>query len=116
MIDDGRHGLKTLPARRQCLTWTFHHGGFDYEATVGVYPDATVGEVFLGTGKAGTDLDIATRDSAVGVSLALQYGCPVDVLRGAFLRNEDGSPAGPLGKLLDDISAMVGNDEKGGTA
>lgn len=46
-------------------------------------------------------MSIIASDSAVAASLALQYGCPIEVLQRAFLREEDGSAAGPLGHIFD---------------
>jgi hypothetical protein len=41
------------------------------------------------------------KDAAIAASLAIQYGCPIEVLRHAFLRDQDGKPAGPMGCLFD---------------
>lgn len=72
-----------------------------YFATVGYYDDGRIGEVFLSTGKAGSDVDIATRDAAIAFSFALQHGCSLDAARAAFCRDETGGAEGPLGALLD---------------
>ena len=40
-------------------------------------------------------------------SLALQFGCSLDTLRRALLRNSDGSPATALGAALDIISGRA---------
>jgi len=95
---------EVLPKRRESETISFEHAGFDYIATLGFHPDGRIGEVFLDSGKAGTSLSIATRDAAIAASLALQHGCPVETLRGAFLRNPDGSGAGVLATLFDLIA------------
>lgn len=97
---------QVLPNRRLSRNVVFRHGRHEYTATIGYYLEGEVcrvGEVFLNTGKAGTELDVATRDSAVALSFALQYGCPPEVMRAAFLRDPDGKPAGVLGALLDAI-------------
>lgn len=93
-----------LPRRRESETISFVHGDFHYIATLGYHPGGRLGEVFLDSGKAGTSLSIATRDAAIAASLALQHGCPVETLRGAFLRNTDGSGAGVLATLFDLIA------------
>jgi hypothetical protein len=41
----------------------------------------------------------------VAVSLALQHGCPLETLRGAVLRNPNGTASSPLGVALDLIAA-----------
>ena len=95
-----------LPPVRENISLEFDHlnhdgKAFHYTATIGFYPDGRVGEVFLGSRKVGTDVDIAAKDAAIAVSLALQYGCPLEHLVSAFLRRADGAPEGPLGTLLD---------------
>ncbi|TSD89089.1 hypothetical protein FFK22_008900 [Mycobacterium sp. KBS0706] len=92
-----------LPQRRQSDTITFDHGGFSYVATIGYRPepDGRIGEIFLDSGKTGTALSIATKDAAIAVSLALQHGCTIETLRGAFLRNADGTAAGVMACLFD---------------
>jgi ribonucleoside-diphosphate reductase alpha chain len=90
-----------LPHRRLSSTFHFNHGAHRYTATVGTYPDGRPAEVFLSAGKAGTELEAMARDGAVVLSIALQHGAPVDVLRHAMTRLDDGTAAGPLGRLLD---------------
>ena len=94
-----------LPNRRFADTIEFEHdtgtSTLHYVATVGHFEDGTVAEIFLNANKQGTFSDTNARDAAIAASLALQYGCPVTTLRKALTRNADGSPAGPLGHLLD---------------
>lgn len=97
-------GREALPQRRKSENVEFTCRNIRYTATLGYYSDGRLGEVFLFAGKVGTDVDIATRDSAIALSLALQNGCPVEQLRSAFLRDAPGAAEGPLGKLLDLLS------------
>lgn len=95
-----------LPHRRRSETFEFDHrypdgSAFTYVATIGYYADGRPGEVFLQAAKTGTTIDINTRDSAIALSLALQYGCPLSVIAPTFLRSGDGRPEGPLGTLVD---------------
>src|SRR5262249_29990965 len=90
-----------LPDRRAAEAINFRHGSFIYTGHVGRFDDGRIAEVFLTGSKTGTEVDVAARDSAVVASLALQHGCPCDVLRRALIRNPDGSASGPLGALLD---------------
>lgn len=90
-----------LPQRRASITFAFWHDGFDYAATAGFYPDGRIGEVFLAAAKDGTALSIATRDSAIALSFALQHGCRLATIREAMTRAEDGQPQGALGALVD---------------
>jgi hypothetical protein len=96
---------RRLGNRRAHWTVEFEHAGIRYTAGVGRFeddPGADLAEVFFNVpGKAGTPLESHVRDEAIAASLALQFGCPVDTLRGALTRNVDGTPSGALGKLLE---------------
>jgi hypothetical protein len=61
-------------------------------------------EVFLQNHKPGSQSDANARDAAVAVSLALQFGCPMEVLRRALLRDAHGRPSTPLGAALDQLA------------
>ncbi|MEY9466316.1 hypothetical protein ABH973_006729 [Bradyrhizobium ottawaense] len=54
-------------------------------------------EIFLSAQKANSALDVLANDGAILMSLALQYGCPPEVISHAMKRNPNGSPASPLG-------------------
>ena len=41
------------------------------------------------------------RDGAILISLALQFGAPVETLRHAMTRDDSEAAASPLGALLD---------------
>jgi hypothetical protein len=88
----------------------FEHGGFTYVAGLGRFDDRRLAEVFLTAAKTGTPVEAAARDAAIVASLALQYSVPLLALRRALTRNGDGSPSGPLGKLLDLLAADGGVD------
>ena len=101
-----------LPDRRPCETFEFDHRGIAYTASIGLYPDGRIAEAFIDGPKAGTDLQIAAKDSAVAVSIALQHGASVDELRHAMGRGGNGKPQGVIGALLD-LMAAVGRDAGG---
>jgi ribonucleoside-diphosphate reductase alpha chain len=90
-----------LPNRRLHIGQTFDHGGVEYVLGAGCFPDGRPAEMFLATRRIGTAADTAIRDASIAASLALQYGCPVEVLRGAVTRDADGRPSGALGVALD---------------
>jgi hypothetical protein len=91
-----------LPARRTHETFDFEHNGRLFTAGLGrARPNGPVQEVFLNSGKSGTDAETLARDSSVLLSIALQYGVPLQVMAHAVTRNVDGTPSGPIGKLLD---------------
>lgn len=93
---------ETLPTRRLANTTTFEHEGLKYILTFSCFPNGEVAEVFLNTEmKSGSLADISVQDGAVLLSLALQHGCPVSVLREAVKRDPQGKAQGPLGQAID---------------
>lgn len=97
-----------LPNRRLRKPISFDHWSRQYTGGAGLYPDGRIGEVFLTTGKTGTDLNTMTQDAAIAASMAIQFGCPIKTLRDAFLREDDGRPSGPMGALFDMLAKMEG--------
>ena len=97
-----------LPNRRHSELIDFRHEGVNYKASVSRF-DATgeLAEVFLSTDKPGSTADTLARDIAVTTSIALQFGAPIDVLRNALTRQPNGSAAGPLGRLLDEVRGQA---------
>lgn len=94
-----------IQTRRQSEIISFYHDGISFIGQVSYGPNWRPLEVFLDGGKSGTAVQNVARDSAVAVSLALQYGTPLETLRLAMTRSDDGSAAGPLGRLLDLVTA-----------
>jgi len=102
-----------LPNRRACETLTFQCGPHRYAATISYFPGTDrLAEIFLGNGRAGSDVDAAAKDSAVVASIALQHGVPVDVIRKALLRDPRGAASSPLGAALDIIASTTTNQEQ----
>jgi hypothetical protein len=95
---------RRLPHRRLAETFSFEVAGLKYTATVGRFPDGSVGEIFLQNHKPGSQSDFNARDSAIAASLALQHGTPLETIRGAILRDSQGRPSTPLGVALDKIA------------
>lgn len=119
---------RRLPNRRQSYNYEFEHDGIVYVASASVYGinfkdprEVDWGEVFLSPA-AGKNVDSKigqlASDSAVLVSLALQYGTPLNTLRKALCRDstldsgespEAGLPemitySGPIGVMLDQMA------------
>jgi len=94
-----------LPNRRWSETFTLEHYGLHYVASFSRFDDGRVAEVFLQDHKPASQSDANARDSAIAASLALQFGCPLDVLRRALLRDAHGNASTPLGAVLDVIAA-----------
>jgi hypothetical protein len=92
------------PNRRGSIVFEIELHGLRYTATVSRFADGRPAEVFLQNHKPGSQSDANARDSAVAASLALQHGCPLEVLRRAVLRDPRGAPSTPLGAALDRIA------------
>src|ERR1700691_5819790 len=90
-----------LPDRRGHVGLDFEADGFRYTAGLGFFEDGRLAEVFLNSGKIGTAIETAARDSAVVASIALQHGVSPHTIRHALTRNGNGEASGPLGTLLD---------------
>ncbi len=72
---------KRMPRERQSLTHKFSIGGHEGYITAGMYPDGTVGEIFLtDVGKEGSTLRGLLNSFATAISIALQYGVPLETL------------------------------------
>ena len=94
-----------LPNRRASTSFSFEVGGLHYTATISRFADGRVAEIFLSNTKLSSQSDVNARDSAVAASLAFQFGCPLETLRRALLRNPSGEAASPLRRALDLIAA-----------
>ncbi len=103
-------GRARLANRRGSDTFEIRHGNFNYTVMVSAGADGGLGEIFIDCDKSGTELAVMTHDAAIAVSLALQHGCPADVLARAFERNEAGVAAGLLGMALDRAIGIIGGD------
>ncbi|MHB8718591.1 MAG: LAGLIDADG family homing endonuclease [Candidatus Dormibacteria bacterium] len=71
---------KRLPAERAALTHRFEVGGHEGYITVGLYDDGQPGEIFLKMAKEGSTVSGLMDAFATAVSLALQYGVPLQAL------------------------------------
>ena len=90
-----------LPQRRASENISFEVAGLRFTATISRYSDGRLAEIFLDNNKASSFAGTVSSDGAVAVSLALQYGCPVEVLRKALSRDARGNALSPLGVALD---------------
>jgi hypothetical protein len=94
-----------LPNRRFSTTFNFQCGPHVYTATISYFPGTNrLAEIFIGNGRAGSDVDAAAKDSAVVASIALQHGVSVDTIRKALLRDARDNASSPLGVALDLIA------------
>jgi ribonucleoside-diphosphate reductase alpha chain len=70
-----------MPRERQSITHKFSIGGHEGYITAGMYEDGTVGEIFLtDIGKEGSTLRGMMNSFATAISIALQYGVPLETL------------------------------------
>ena len=70
-----------MPRERQSITHKFSIGGHEGYITAGKYEDGTVGEIFLtDIGKEGSTLRGMMNAFATSISIALQYGVPLETL------------------------------------
>ncbi|WP_166351512.1 vitamin B12-dependent ribonucleotide reductase [Phytoactinopolyspora limicola] len=69
---------KRLPKSRPSRTTSFTVGGAEGYVTAGSYPDDGLGEVFLKLGKQGSTLAGVMDAFSIAISIALQYGVPLE--------------------------------------
>jgi hypothetical protein len=70
---------RKLPNRRASTTFGFEIVGLRYTCTFSKFASGELAELFLQNSKPSSQSDTNARDSAVAASLALQYGCPLEV-------------------------------------
>ncbi len=71
---------RRLPDERQSITHKFSIAGHEGYLTVGMYEDGTPGEIFVVMAKEGSVVSGLMDSFATAISLALQYGVPLQVL------------------------------------
>jgi ribonucleoside-diphosphate reductase alpha chain len=84
VADAPRAVRRRLPDERRALTHKFSIAGHDGYLTVGMYEDGKPGEIFLVMAKEGSVVSGLMDCFATAVSLALQYGVPLQVLVDKF--------------------------------
>lgn len=92
---------ETLLNRRQTETFKFTNNNIKHFVSYSCFDDGRVAEVFIDAGKVGSDAQTYARDAAVILSLALQFGTDLKTIQYALTRKDDGSPAGPIGVVID---------------
>jgi hypothetical protein len=90
-----------LPNRRPCHSFNFECNGQTYGATFGHFADGRIGEIFLSNRKNSSQSDVNARDAGIAASLALQFGCPLETIRHALLRDSNGRALSPLAAAID---------------
>jgi ribonucleoside-diphosphate reductase alpha chain len=75
---------RRLPDERRSLTHKFDISGHEGYLTAGMYDDGTMGEIFIRMAKEGSVVSGLMDSFATAISLALQYGVPLQVLVDKF--------------------------------
>jgi len=75
---------RRLPSERSAMTHKFSIGGHEGYITVGLYEDDVPGEIFITMSKEGSTISGLMDSFATSVSLALQYGVPLEILTNKF--------------------------------
>ena len=76
--------------------------------TVGYFANNHVGEVFMNADRVNSSLDALISDSAIIVSLCLQWGASLQEIAHALKRDSQGRAASPIGAALDRIAGPYG--------
>lgn len=98
---------RRLPNRREGETHELEIDGKRYLAGLGFYPDGRVGEIFLSSGKVGSQINSTLADAAILVSRCLQGGTPASELARSMSRiprsisGPATEPASAIGGALD---------------
>ncbi len=100
---------KRMPRERESITHKFSIGGHEGYITAGKYEDGSVGEIFLtDIGKEGSTLRGMMNSYATAISIALQYGVPLETLvrKFSYMRFEPegitSNPEIPFAKSMPD--------------
>lgn len=93
-----------LPNRRECETYEFERDGLTYTVSLGrAHANAPIQELFINAGKSGANIESLMCDASTAISVALQHNATPEELAHSITRNPDGSPASPIGQILDDM-------------
>lgn len=92
-----------LPNRRESTVEELLFNGERYHLSYSTFR-GKIREVFISGPRAGTDLYAICCTAATLISLALQYGVPLQVMRDSALRDKGGNPVEIVGAVLDVLS------------
>jgi ribonucleoside-diphosphate reductase alpha chain len=100
---------RRMPRERESITHKFSIGGHEGYITAGKYEDGSIGEIFLtDIGKEGSTLRGMMNSYATAISIALQYGVPLETLvqKFSYMRFEPegmtSNPEIPFAKSMPD--------------
>jgi ribonucleoside-diphosphate reductase alpha chain len=92
-VTDHRPVRKRLPKKRPSETVSFAVAGAEGYMTAGSYPDGGLGEIFVKMSKQGSTLAGVMDAFSMAISIALQYGVPLETYVSKFV-NMRFEPAG----------------------
>jgi len=92
-VIEARPVRKRLPKKRPSETVSFTVGGAEGYLTAGCYPDDGLGEIFVKMSKQGSTLAGVMDAFSMAISIALQYGVPLETYVSKFV-NMRFEPAG----------------------
>ncbi|MGZ4521575.1 MAG: TSCPD domain-containing protein, partial [Mycobacteriaceae bacterium] len=78
---------KRLPKKRSAQTVSFSVGGAEGYLTTGSYPDGGLGEIFINMSKQGSTLSGVMDAFSLAISIALQYGVPLETYVSKLVNN-----------------------------
>ncbi|NUQ81504.1 MAG: vitamin B12-dependent ribonucleotide reductase [Bacteroidetes bacterium] len=84
VVTAARPFRRRLPDERHSVTHKFSVGGHEGYITAGLYEDGQPGEVFITMSKEGSTISGFMDAFATSISMALQYGVPLNVLANKF--------------------------------
>jgi ribonucleoside-diphosphate reductase alpha chain len=93
VVHEARPVRKRLPKKRPSETVSFTVGGAEGYLTAGSYPDDGLGEIFVKMSKQGSTLAGVMDAFSMAISIALQYGVPLETYVSKFV-NMRFEPAG----------------------
>ncbi|MGI8799076.1 MAG: LAGLIDADG family homing endonuclease [Pseudonocardia sp.] len=99
---EARPVRKRLPKKRPSQTVSFTVGGAEGYLTAGSYPDDGLGEIFVKMSKQGSTLAGVMDAFSIAISIALQYGVPLETYVSKFV-NMRFEPAG----MTDDPDVRI---------
>ncbi len=98
---------RRLPDTRMGKTHKFNVAGHEGYLTVGLYEDGTPGELFITMAKEGSTIGGLMDSLGTAISVALQYGVPVESLVNKFTHQRF-EPAGITHKPRDPVCQEPG--------
>jgi ribonucleoside-diphosphate reductase alpha chain len=84
IVTEARPVRRKLPDERHAITHKFSIAGHEGYITVGMYEDGKPGEIFLVMAKEGSTISGLMDAFATSISMALQYGVPLETLVDKF--------------------------------